>query len=432
MNALPRAIDPRSVIVVGAGVIGTSCAFVLQGRGYAVTLVDRLEPGEACSFGNAGVIATSACVPLILPGTLRKAPSWLLDRDGPLAVDWRYLPTLMPWIGRAWRAAGLARVRAAAMALRDLHGTAADDHLAQAAEANCGHLIAKSDYLHVYRSSAALAEDRLAWELRRELGLHWRELDAGELREVEPALGDQFECGILMHGHAAAPDPGGLVKALAKAFALRQGRYLRASVTALRSTEHGVIAETSAGRQSAAHVVLAAGAWSAELAWSLGHRFPLVAERGYHVVYGEPGIRLRQPVMFAETKFVAHSMNAGLRCAGTAEFAAPDRPLRPARVAAIERVAKAALPGLQTNEATSWVGARPSLPDTLPVIGRSHLHPRVVFAFGHGHTGLTASAKTARIVADIVAGEPPSIDIAPFRPDRFSARAATRRAARSS
>jgi D-amino-acid dehydrogenase len=132
--------------------------------------------------------------------------------------------------------------------------------------------------------------------------------------------------------------------------------------------------------------------------------------------------------MFADTKFVAHSMSAGLRCAGTAEFAAPDRPLRPARVAAIERVAKAALPGLQTVRATPWVGARPSLPDTLPVIGRSHLHPRVVFAFGHGHTGLTASAKTARIVADIVGGETPSIDISPFRPDRFPARRTARSA----
>jgi D-amino-acid dehydrogenase len=255
----------------------------------------------------------------------------------------------------------------------------------------------------------------------------WRELDAGALREVEPALSDQFACGILMEGHAAAPDPGGLVKALARAFALRQGRYVRASVTALRPMLQGAVAETSVGELSAANIVLAAGAWSAELARSIGHRFPLAAERGYHIVYGDPGIRLRQPVMFAEAKFVAHSMNAGLRCAGTAEFAAPDRPLRAARVAAIERVAKAALPGLRTSPATPWVGARPSLPDTLPVIGRSHLDPRIVFAFGHGHTGLTASAKTAQIVADIIAGETPSIDITPFRPDRF----ALRRAAKS-
>jgi D-amino-acid dehydrogenase len=424
MNAAAETIDPRSVIVVGAGIVGTSCAFVLQSRGYAVTLVDRLEPGEACSFGNAGVIATSSVVPLILPGTLRKAPSWLLDRDGPLAVDWRDLESLIPWIGRAWKASGLPQVRAAAAALRDLHATAADDHLAQAKDAGCSELVTRSDYLHVYRSSDVLAQDRLAWDLRRELGIQWRELDAGALREVEPALGDQFACGILLEGHAAAPDPGGLVKALAKAFALRQGRYCHTSVTALRPTDGGVAAETADGTLSAANIVLAAGAWSAELARSLGHRFPLVAERGYHVVYGDPGLRLRQPIMFTDTKFVAHSMNAGLRCAGTAEFAAPDRPLRPARVAAIERVAKAALPGLRTAEATPWVGPRPSLPDTLPVIGRSHLHPRVIFAFGHGHTGLTASAKTAQIVADIVAGETPSIDITPFRPDRFGRRTA--------
>lgn len=412
---------PRDVVVVGAGIVGVSCAVQLQNKGHRVTLVDRLEPGEACSYGNAGVIATSSCVPLVLPGTWRHVPRWLLDPDGPLAIGWRDLAGHLSWFGRSVASATPERVRRGARALRDLHGCAVEDHLQQAGEAGCDNLVARSHYLHAYRSRAAYEADALAWQLRRELGIGVRELNADELRDAEPALGDGFACGVLLEGHAIALDPGGLVRGLASDFTARQGRLRRAEVRALEVSGDGeVTLHTDVGEITADTLVLAAGAWSARLARQLGHRFPLVAERGYHVMYAQPGVQLRQPVMFAEAKFVANSMAHGLRLAGTAEFAGADRPANPKRWKALERMAAKFVPSVDRSRPSRWMGPRPSLPDSLPVIGRSDLHPNVIFAFGHGHTGLTAGATTGRIVAALVSGEQPPIDITPFGPDRFS------------
>lgn len=410
----------RRVIVVGAGIVGVSCALALQKRGYQVTLIDRLEPGEACSHGNAGVIATSACVPLIMPGTLRKAPGWLLRRDGPLAMDWRYLPRMAGWLRRASRYTKPSDLKRISRALFDLHSRAVEDHMEQAHDAACADILDRSRYLHVYESAKGYQGDAPAWELRRDLGLSFEVLERRDIPDIEPALAPIFAKGVLLEGHAVARNPGRLVKALARDFEARQGRLYRGEVREIQPGSDGRVAVKTSGEVlEAGHLVLAAGAWSAELSRSLGHRFPLVSERGYHVMFEEPGVSLRQPVMFADGKFVANTMEEGLRLAGTAEFAAIDRPASKARVDVIRHAARRFLPTLNGERTHEWMGARPSLPDTLPVIGRSHLHPSVYFAFGHGHTGLTASATTAKIIAAVVAGETPPIDIHAFRPERF-------------
>ena len=414
------AAQNRRIAVVGAGIVGVSCAWQLQMRGYQVTLVDRLTPGEACSFGNAGVIATSSFVPLVLPGTWRQVPKWLLRADGPLAIGLRDLPKTIGWFLQAQRSATAERVARASCALHALHVGALDDHLAQAGAAGCVDLLRKSNYLYVYPSAGAVAKDRTAWTLRRDLGMQFRELDGAALAETEPALRGSFARGVLLENHGTVLDPGGLAKALASDFRRRQGRILQSEVRGVSPcSEGGAVLATANGELTVDTVVVAAGVWTVELARSLGHVFPLTAERGYHVMYENPGVELRQPVMFAEQKFVATSMRGGLRLAGTAEFAGVDRPPSNRRWAMLERLAGRYLNGLNQSRAHHWVGARPSLPDTLPVIGRSQRHPDVIFAFGHGHTGLTASATTARIVAALVDGEPPPIDIHPFRPDRF-------------
>lgn len=428
---MPTGRAESDVVVVGAGIVGVSCAWQLQKLGLDVTLVDRLPPGEACSHGNAGVIATSSCIPLVMPGTWRNVPKWLLHRDGPIAFNVRDLPGLLGWLVQAQRAATDAGARRAGKALRALHGGAVDDHLAQAEGAGCADLIQRSEYLHVYSSEQTWAADRVAWDLRRELGVTMQELDRGQVRELEPALADRFPRGVLLDGHALALDPGRLVKALAEDFERRSGRRLQAEVRSLRPDAGGTVTlQTDEGDHATNHLVLAAGVWSAGLARQLGHEFPLVAERGYHVMYAEPGEYLRRPVMFAEEKVVASSMRAGLRLAGLAEFAAVDRPASRRRSATLERLAARCIPRLDRSQPDHWMGSRPSLPDSLPVIGRSDRHPGVTFAFGHGHTGLTASATTARIVAALVAGEAPPIDINAFSPGRFSATGGRTSAAR--
>ncbi|MGM0561123.1 MAG: NAD(P)/FAD-dependent oxidoreductase [Pseudomonadota bacterium] len=415
-----RKDQERHIAVVGAGIVGVSCAWQLQKRGFQVTLIDRLEPGEACSFGNAGVIATSSCIPLVLPGTWRNVPKWLLDPDGPLAIDLRDMPRLANWFLQAQRTATAEGVHAATTALRGLHAPALTDHLDQATEAGCDHLLRRSEYLHVYKTTAAYKADRFGWQLRRDLGIPMREVGGQELRDLEPALPDSFACGVLLEGHGAVLDPGGLVKALASDFKSRQGRYIQAEVhDIMPGGPRGVSVRAGEEEIEFDTLVLAAGAWSAQLAGALGHDFPLVAERGYHVMFREPAVSLNRPVMFAEAKFVANSMNAGLRVAGTAEFAGITRPAKQRRIDMLTRLASENLPNLNSDQQTSWMGPRPSLPDTLPVIGRSQLHPDVLLAFGHGHTGLTASATTGRIIAALASGESPEIDISAFRPDRF-------------
>lgn len=258
----------------------------------------------------------------------------------------------------------------------------------------------------------------------------WQELGRGQIRELEPALADRFARGVLLEGHALAVDPGGLVKALAEDFERRHGRRLEAEVRAVMPGPNGTVTvQTDQDEITASHLVLAAGVWSAGLASQLGHDFPLVAERGYHVMYAEPGVSLRNPVMLGEQKFVASSMRAGLRLAGLAEFAAVHRPANPWRTAMLERLAARYIPLLDRSRPAHWLGCRPSLPDSMPVIGRSQRHPGIVFAFGHGHTGLTASATTARIVAALVAGETPPFDIDAFSPDRFPRRLGASKAA---
>ncbi len=412
----------RRVLVIGAGMVGVSCALALQKKGYQVTVIDRLEPGEACSHGNAGVIATSSCVPLIMPGTLRKAPGWLLRRDGPLAMDWRYLPRMAGWLYRASGFTKPSDLKRISSALHALHSRAVEDHMEQARDAACADILDRTRYLHVYETAKGFEGDRAAWDLRRELGWEVAVIDGHDIPDAEPALAPIFAKGVLLEGHAVARNPGRLVKALAQDFVARQGRLYRAEVREIQPGSDGRVAvKTSGETLEAGHLVLAAGAWSAELSHSLGHRFPLVSERGYHVMFEEPEVSLRQPVMFADGKFVANTMEEGLRLAGTAEFAAIERPVSAARVDVIRKAARRFLPKLNGERTHEWMGARPSLPDTLPVIGRSHLHSGVYFAFGHGHTGLTASATTAKIIAALVAGGTLPLDIHAFRPERFPA-----------
>jgi len=415
----PGAGSARRIAVVGAGIVGVSCAWQLQARGYDVTLIDRQEPGEAASFGNAGVISTSSILPLVGANTWRKVPGWLADPSGPLRIGLRDLPKNLAWFRAAQANATMAKAETVARALNDLHGQAVEDHFNQANAAGCAHLLVRSNYLHVYRTVKGFEADLGDWERRRALGVGFQTLGPSELAQAEPALAPDFARGMLVDGHGTALDPGGLVKALWADFRARQGRVVKVGLRRIVPMEKGVCLVTDADEIRADRVVLAAGAWSAEIAHSLGHRFPLTSARGYHVVFPDTEITLKSPVMLAEEKVAVTSMSMGLRVAGTAEFTAPHRPANPRRWAMLEKLAARSIRGALGPAGSRWHGPRPSLPDTLPVIGPSELHPAVIFAFGHGHTGLTASASTARAIAALIAGEAPPFDLYPFRPGRF-------------
>ncbi|HEX2117255.1 MAG TPA: FAD-dependent oxidoreductase [Alphaproteobacteria bacterium] len=413
------------VTVIGAGIVGMSAASYLQRDGHEVFVVDPNEPGEGASFGNAGCINPSSVVPMSMPGTIRNVPKWLRDPLGPLSIRWSYLPFLTPWLIRFIRAGQRERVEAQAKGLKALLGPALINLAPLVKAAGAEDLLHRVGHLVVYKSAETRAKDAAAWNLRRENGVQFEELNADELRQLEPELSREYTQGVLVGANGHVSNPGGLVKKLAEAFVRNGGRLVREAATGFEFIEGKLTAvRTRMGTHQADRAVLAAGIWSRPLAVSLGDRLPLETERGYHVMVRDPEVMPRIPTMSGDGKFVATPMETGLRFAGTVEFAGLNAGPDWRRADILLRQGQDMYPKLARSypeaRLTRWMGHRPSFPDSLPVIDRSARSPDVFYAFGHGHTGMTGGSTTGKIVADLVAGRAPGIDLAPFSRSRFA------------
>jgi len=412
--------EAKRVAVIGAGAVGVCCALFLRRDGHDVTLIDRLQPGEGCSFGNAGLLARSSFMPLAGPSAFLKVPGWLMDPEGPLSIRWSYLPRLVPWLARYVHAGYFQDVDHTARALQVLCDPTVELFKKLVEEAGRPDLVRDSDYIWAYRTEKGFRDARPDVEARRRHGVHIAELDAVELHEREPALAADFRWGYIYRDHGFTVDPENLVKALADLFRREGGRFKVADVRDVDIAADGMVTLICEGDRIVADaVVLAAGAHSRGLARKLGADVPLETERGYHIVCPHPGVGLSGPVMNGEGKFLATPMAMGLRFAGTVELGGLAAPPTPRRIEAITKKAKDMVPGLNTEGMTTWLGFRPSLPDSLPVIGPSPARAGVFFAFGHQHVGLTAGPRTGGLIADLVAGRAPNVDIAPYRADRF-------------
>ena len=411
--------EPRTV-VIGAGIVGVCCAAFLQRQGRRVVVVDRLPPGEATSFGNAGSLSWSSCVPIAVPGLLAQVPGWLLRRDAPLTIRWRYLPHLMPWLWRFVRAGRPDRLESASAAMAALHAPALDLHRMLAREAGVADLVRATGFVHVYTRALADRAEQIQWRLMSRHGATMDVLDAGELRELEPGLSDRYVQAVYIRDQGYTANPGRLVKGLARDVAAKGGEFVQSEVTGFEASGERVSAVRTGNAAIAAHeVVIAAGAWSTRLTRMLGFTVPLETERGYHVTLADPGVRVRHTIMETERKFVATPMEMGLRFAGTVELASVDAAPDYRRAEAILEGAARMFPGLRTSTHTRWMGRRPSLPDGLPVIGPSPRQSNVYLAFGHAHTGMIGAPNTGRLVAGMVTKTPLNIDPAPYRPERF-------------
>ncbi len=416
----------RRVGVIGGGMVGVCAALWLQRDGHSVFLIEPGNPGEGASFGNAGCFNGSSVTPVAMPGVIRNVPRWLSDPLGPLSLRWSYLPSILPYLIRFIRAGTPEKVNAQAKALRPLIAPTVPlvRELARAAGAEA--LIHQRGQLYVYRSEEALAKDGLGWALRRENGVQVDEFDADELRQLEPALSREFVRGLLVRENGHTSNPFGLVSALVEHFQRQGGEVVRARALGIRLEGRRLSAiHTDAGDLPADTAIVCAGAHSKPLAAALGDRVPLETERGYHLMIRDPEVMPRIPTADADGKFVAVPMDTGLRFAGTVELAGLAAPPDWRRARILLEQGRRMLPGLAASHAEErisvWMGHRPSLPDSLPVLGPSRASPDVVYAFGHGHIGMTAAPMTGKIVADLVAGRPASIDIAPFAPGRFGA-----------
>lgn len=413
------------VVVIGAGIVGVCTASWLRRDGHEVLLLDRGEPGRGTSYGNAGCINGSSVVPVSTPGVLQQVPRWLLDPEGPLVIRWTYLPALLPWLWRFVRAGRPDRVEAQAKALRSLLAPAYEAYGPLVSAAGAEDLMHRLGHLFVYKSEASFLKDKGAMDLRQAHGVTIDELDADELRQLEPNLSRDYVRGRLVSENGHVGNPLRLTQSLAEQFMREGGRILREEVVDIESEGGRVTAvRTRTGRHAAGAVVLAAGAWSKKLAARFGDRLPLDTERGYHVMIRDPEVAPRIPTMSFEGKFVATPMETGLRFAGTVELAGLERPADWSRARKLLGLGRRMYPGLPAQipeeRLDLWLGFRPSMPNSLPVIGASSRYGNAFYAFGHGHVGLAAGATTGRLVAALVGGRTPPIDPAPFSPGRFT------------
>lgn len=412
----------QHVLVVGAGIVGLALAWKLRQEGAAVTVVDPAPPAEGgASFGNAGAISSSSVVPLAMPGLLRQVPRMLLDPAAPLHIPASYWLRAAPWLARFVAAARPAAVSRAVAALHTLQHLATEQHLALAREVGASELIRPLGHLYVYRDERQLAKDRANWDLRRSHGARIEMLDRHGIEGLEPAIGPAYRLGVFLPDHAHCASPHRYGQAVAKAFIAAGGEIRRDRILALSVSDGRVTgAKGEAQEHPADAVVVAAGAWSARLLARFGYRIPLETQRGYHVNLPAAGIDVTRPVIPADRKVFVTPMEGALRVAGTVEFGGLERAPNAARARLLYQDLAAVLPAARTEGAEGfWMGHRPCLPDSVPVIGPSRRVPGLWFAFGHGHLGLTGSAPTAAMLAPAILGRPVNADLSPFAAERF-------------
>lgn len=417
-------VNKKRVAVIGAGIVGACVARYLQRDGHDVVMIDPLAPGEGASFGNAGCFNPSSLVPIAGPDTFRQVPKYLMDPLGPLSIRWSYLPQLSPWLIRYGLAGTPEKIRQQARALKSLISPCFDALLPLVEDAGARDLVRRDGILIVYRSKESVTADARAWALRRENGVAWEEFDQDELRAFDPNLTPDVKFGKYVPHNGHTINPEGLVKTIVDAIFKTGGRLVKAEAQGFAFDGDKLVAiETMGGRIEADTAVLAAGAHSKPLAVLAGDKVPLETERGYHVMIRNPAIQPRVPTTDSENKFVATPMQFGVRLAGTVELAglkaAPNWKLSEILVKRIGSLFPALGRNYTMNEMSYWMGHRPSLPDSLPVMGRSKRSPDVIYAFGHQHVGMTAAPYTGVVIADLIAGRPSPIDLKPFRADRF-------------
>ncbi len=419
---------PKHVAVIGAGIVGAACALELLRDGHRVTIIEPGEPGgeQAASYGNGTLLNPSSVIPMSTPGIWKKVPGYLRDPLGPLAIRWRYLPRLFPWLRRFVTAGSTPeKLATIARALQPLLADAPARHRALAEEAGVGDLITKQGVLFAYPNRAAFEAEGLSWRLRRDNGTKWLELDEDQLRQQEPTLSRAYKFAVLVEENGQCRDPGAYVAALI-GHAVASGATLRrARATGFRIENRQLRAVlTDGGEIAADNAVIATGAYSKQLAAAAGDRVPLETERGYHVVIKDPGVSPRYPVMPSDGKMAFAMTPAGLRIGGQVELAGleaePNWQRADVLLAFVRKVYPDVPADLPPERIKHWMGHRPSTPDGLPCLGVASGCTDIVHAFGHGHVGLTAGATTGKLIAEIIGGRPVSIDLTPYQARRFA------------
>lgn len=410
----------QHVTILGAGAIGLCAALSMVSRGISVRLIDRGAPGQEASFGNAGVISPWSIVPQSLPGIWKKMPALMFGEHRPLSVRAGFWPRMLPWGLQFLNNSSEIRARQISEAMEPLCLPSIELYRRHLEGTGQEHLIKDCAYVHAFRTEDPDRLKALDYQIRREKGAELELVGHATLQGIEPALSRDFKSAVLIHGQARAQSPGRIMTALAAKAEHLGVEVLQKDVTGLERKENGWEICCSDMKLMAPCVVVAMGAWSAELLRPLGISVPLVAERGYHIEFPFAGIELQNSVMDTDAKIVASSMEDGLRVAGQAEFAAVNDPKDMRKVQRMKKQAKSAFPDLNVREPRSWMGSRPSFPDSLPMIGEFEGLDGLYAGFGHSHYGLMMAPKTGELLADLVTGRAPNLSVDAYSTARFT------------
>ena len=407
-------------VVIGAGIIGTAIAHDLQKRGRQVVLLDRDAPGKGASFGNMASIAVTEFMPASRPSVWKQIPGWMLDPEGPVRVRPSYMLKLVPWFLRFIAASRPSRLRAledqgAALCARSLEDT-------QALLGDCGlsDQISDEGCLSLYANEAEFKADRDHIEILERFGIPHEVLGRQAIKALEPELSDTIGMAVLFPKNRSMKDPYKLVLALADRFTALGGRIERGDVTGfVRSDRIREVVLKDGRKLPADEVVICAGAFSARLSRLLDEPIPLETERGYHTQIMAPGISMKHSIIWPARAFMVTPTAGGIRVGGTVEMAGLDAQPDYRRSKITVKRAKEALPNLKCEDFTEWMGHRPALPDTVPILSASARTKGLFYATGHGHLGLTYAATTARLMGELITGAKPSVDLTPYRVNRF-------------
>lgn len=409
------------IIVIGGGVVGISCALELQSDGHKVTVIDRDPAGEDACWASCGSIAVSEVIPLSKPGTLLRAPKWLIDPTGPLTLRAGSVLSVLPWFLRFAANSRMSRIKSISTDIAALTLTALADTEYLLAKCKLENLLRKTPVIEVYDSQKELEHKREFHDLRRALGFQIEEISGGEAAEMEPSIAKDFACATVFHDWRSVVDTKRYVLELHKAFTQIGGQVLRGEVVDFtRDGDKVTGVKTKAGDTfSGEQIVVAAGAWSKKLAKAVGLDILLEGVIGYQTILETPGVDVTHGLIYAKGGFGISPYESGLAIAGSIEFAGLTAEPNWKRADILVKKAKRVLPCLQTTGAQKRIGRRPLTPDTKPIIGCAPKAQNVIFATGHGQLGLTLGATTARLVAGMISNRTPNIDMSAYRPDRF-------------
>jgi D-amino-acid dehydrogenase len=410
--------EPKAdVLVLGAGMVGVSAALHLQRLGRDVILADQHEhAGEETSYGNAGLIECASVFPYMFPRDFKQILQYALNRAPQVHYHISDLPDFLPWVLRYYLASSPKRALHSAMAELPLIQQSLVEHEALIAEAGVPELLRRNGWLKLFRSEANLAKAAHEAERARQYGVPSEILDDDAIKVREPNLTGDFAGAVHLPTPGFITDPGALAKAYAALFVRRGGRFIVADARTLTQVTGGWRVNGAAARD----VVVALGPWSDLVFRPLGYSIPLGIKRGYHLHLKRAGNAvLNHPVLDSDLGYLLAPMNQGIRLTTGVEFARRDAPPTPIQLERALPLARTLFPLGEAIEAKPWMGARPCLPDMLPVIGRAPRHPGLWFNFGHQHHGLTLGPVTGRLLAEMMAGETPFADPLPFAAERF-------------